>query len=135
MDNHTKVYYEGQVVPLSEVDALLEREEKTSLQIEVLYREEWNFDRYGLCTNPGSCERLTWRQIALAQAIGDSSFPETIDIGGYLYHLFVLEDESVFAEEAKYVAVYQNDAGFFSFHNFDSLEEYEIMLSGDEEDE
>jgi len=135
MDNHTKVYYEGQLVPLSEVDALLKGNASTSITIEVLYREEWNFDQHGLCTNPGSCERLTWRQVAIAQAIGDSSFPdETIEINDYFYHFFVLEDGSVFAEEAKYVAVYQNDAGFYCFENFDSLEEYEMLSENQEEE-
>ena len=136
MDNHTKVYYEGQLVPLSEVDALLKGNASTSIVIEVLFKDEWTFDSHGLCTNPGSCERLTWRQIALSQAIGDSSFPdETIEINDYFYHFFVLEDGSVFAEESEFVAVYQDEAGFYCFQNFSSKEEYETMLEQEEEDE
>ena len=134
MDDHTKVYYEGKLVPLSEVDRLIESREKTLITIEVLYKDEWLFDDHGLCMNAGSCERLTWRQVALAQAIVDSSFPdEIIEIGDCLYHFFSLEN--VFAEEAEYVAVYQNDCGFYCFHNFDSLEEYEIMLEQVEEED
>ena len=130
MDDHTKVDYEGHLVPLSEVDRLLESREKTLLTVEVLYKDEWLFDNDGLCMNAGACERLTWRQVALAQAIGDSSFPdEMIDNDDTTYHFFFFEDGSVFAEESKIVAVWQGDSGFYWCESFSSSEEYEDFIT------